>query len=209
MSTQIIEIQRGSPDYPKGLDPFFEKEPPRLWYVGEPSILNNSLLGIVSARKIEPDLALKVSELLRQLPTLEVAFIGGWHSPLEEEALRILLNQLVRIVFCVPKSLSRFVPSAEVADVISQRRGLLLSHCSPKAKRISRDASLRRNRLIAGLSRGMVVLSAPPASASLKLAQLTIQLGKPVFAAVHRTNEELLRSGALPATLENIQGVFE
>jgi hypothetical protein len=42
-------------------------------------------------------LALRSSELLRELARLEkLCFVGGWHSPLEDEALRILLAQAVR-----------------------------------------------------------------------------------------------------------------
>src|SRR3990172_11591152 len=130
---------------PTGLEPFFHGKPPKLWSVGDPAILNRRLLGIISARQIDSDLALKSSQLLKQLASLkEVSFISGWHSPLEEEALNILLAQGAPIVFCVPKSLNRFVPSAGVKDQVSQGQALLLTHCSPRAKRISRDASLRR-----------------------------------------------------------------
>jgi predicted Rossmann fold nucleotide-binding protein DprA/Smf involved in DNA uptake len=209
MLATAIEAWQGSFDYLPKLGPFFDKKPPRLWYAGEPSILNSKLLGIVSARKIEPDLAWKVSDLMRELPLLEVAFISGWHSPLEEEALRILLTRSAKIVFCTAKSLDKFKPSSEVEDLVSQRQALLLTHCSPKAKRISRDASLRRNQLVVGLARAILVLSAPQGSASLKLAKTAIGLGKPVFTPQHQMNQGLLASNALPATLENIRSALE
>jgi predicted Rossmann fold nucleotide-binding protein DprA/Smf involved in DNA uptake len=210
MLAKAIETQQGTLECPTALHSIFDKKATRLWYVGEPSILNGRLLGIVSARKIEPDLALKTSELVKELSSLEdIAFISGWHSPLEEEVLRILLTRPARIVFCLPKSLGRFTPSAEVKDLITQGQGLLLTHCSPNAKRISRDASLRRNQLVVALAKGLLVLSAPPGSASLKLAHLAINRGRPVFTPQHRINDALLSSGALPATIENIQRVFE
>jgi predicted Rossmann fold nucleotide-binding protein DprA/Smf involved in DNA uptake len=168
--------------------------------------LTGKLLGIISARQIDPDLALKSSQLLKQLESLkEVAFIGGWHSPLEAEALRIILAQAAPIVFCISKSLSRFVPPIEFENRVSKAQWLLLTHCSPKAKRISRDASLRRNQLVVGLSVALLVLSAPEGSASLKLARSALRQGKPVVTPEHRMNKELLASGALPAVLENIQ----
>jgi predicted Rossmann fold nucleotide-binding protein DprA/Smf involved in DNA uptake len=200
----ILEIRP-----PAGVDSFFTRKPSKLWCVGDSAILNRKLLGIISARKIDPDLALKTSELLRQLARLEnLSFIGGWHSPLEEEALNILLAQPVRIIFCLPKDLRRFVPPPEIRKPISEGQLLLLTHCSPKAKRISRDASLRRNLLIAALSQGLLVLAAPPGSRSLKLAQKAISLGRPVFTPQHWMNEGLLSSGALPATTENVQQLF-
>jgi DNA processing protein len=181
---------------------------PKLWYCGELSLLKNQLLGVVSARKIEPDLALKAADLLEQLASTGLTFIGGWHSPLEEEALRVLLRAPAKIVFCVSKSLEKFVPSPAIDSLVTEGRGLLLTHCSPRVRRISRDASLRRNEVFLNLAKALLVLSAPPRSASLKLAEVAVKLSKPVFAVEHRINAELLTSGAAPATFENISQVF-
>src|SRR5205807_259901 len=139
--------------------------------------------------QIDSDLALRSSQLLKQLASLEdVSFISGWHSPLEEEALRILLDQRAPIVFCVPKSLNRFIPPMGIKSRINHGEALLLTHCSPKAKRISRDASIRRNELVVGLSAALLVLSAPEGSTSLKLAKSALSQGKAVLAPEHRMN---------------------
>ena len=189
-----------------GLDSFFDGKPPKLWGSGELALLTGKLLGIISARQIGSDLALRSSQLLKQLTSLkEATFIGGWHSPLEAEALRILLVTQAAIVFCVPKSLSRFIPSAEVNTRVNEGQALLLTHCSPKAKRISRDASLRRNQLVVGLSSAVLVLAAPKGSHSLDLAKSALRQGKLVLTPEHPTNKDLLASGALTATLANIQ----
>jgi predicted Rossmann fold nucleotide-binding protein DprA/Smf involved in DNA uptake len=188
-----------------GLKSFFQGKPAKLWGLGNPAILDRRLLGIISARQIDSDLALKSSQLLKQLAFLkEVSFIGGWHSPLEAEGLRILSLQPVPIVFCVPKGLNQFAPSVEVKNRVERGLALLLTHCGPKAKRISRDASLRRNKLVVELTATLLVLSAPEGSASLKLARSALRQGKPVHTLEHRLNEELLASGASPATLDKI-----
>jgi predicted Rossmann fold nucleotide-binding protein DprA/Smf involved in DNA uptake len=201
---EILEIRP-----PTGLESFFAGKSPKLWGLGESAILERKLLGIISARQIDSDLALKSSQLLTQLASLkEVSFISGWHSPLEEEALNILLAQGASIVFCVPKSLNRFVPSAGVKHRVSQGEALLLTHCSPNAKRISRDASLRRNELIIVLAVCLLVLSAPQGSASLKLAKSALRHGKPVLTPEHRMNKELLGCSVLTATFDNIQAAL-
>jgi len=201
----ILEIRP-----PAGMDSFFTRKPGKLWCVGDPGILNRKLLGIVSARQIDPELALRTADLLRRLASLEkLTFISGWHSPLEEEVLRILLVEPVRIIFCLAKALRRFVPSPEIKAQMGEGQLLLLTHCSPRAKRISRDASLRRNLLVATMSKGLLVLAAPPGSRSLRLAQNAIDVGCPVFTLQNRINDRLLSSGALPATVKNIQRVFE
>ncbi|HET9297390.1 MAG TPA: DNA-processing protein DprA [Candidatus Binatia bacterium] len=194
---------------PASLGPFFDGKPPRIWGVGEPTILDGRLLGIISARQIDSDLASKSSELLKTLPSLrEVAFIGGWHSPLEEEALHILAAKTARIILCIPKALNRFLPSDDIANRVTQRQVLLLTHCSPKAKRISRNASIRRNQLVVGLANALLVLSAPAGSVSLKLAISALRRGKPVLTPEQHMNKELLECGALPATFDNVQAAL-
>jgi predicted Rossmann fold nucleotide-binding protein DprA/Smf involved in DNA uptake len=62
--------------------------------------------------------------------------------------------------------------------------------------------------LVAGLADALLVLSAPPGSATLKLAKAVLRQGKAVFTPDHHTNQELLGCDALPATLQNIQTVL-
>jgi predicted Rossmann fold nucleotide-binding protein DprA/Smf involved in DNA uptake len=202
---EILEIQP-----PAGVRPLSGGRFRNLWCLGEPTILNRRLFGIISARQIDSDLALKSADLLKPLGSLkEIAFIGGWHSPLEKEALKILLAEGASIVCCVSKSLGRFVPSAEVKHRVSQGEALLLTHCSPRAKRISREASMQRNELVMGLSTALLVLSAPAGSASLRLAQRALTKGKRILTPEHWVNSGLLAAGGLPATLENIIAALE
>ena len=139
----------------------------------------------------------------------DVSFVGGWHSPLEEEALRVLLAQEASIIFCVSKGLDRFIPSIEVGSRVSQGQALLLTHCSPKAKRITRDASMRRNQLVVELAKALLILSAPEGSASLNLARSALRQGKTVHTLEHRLNKDLLIAGAVPATLDTIKGALQ
>ena len=199
--SEVCEIRA-----PSNLKSFFHGKPPSLWCRGDPTILDRTLLGIISARQIDSDLALESSELLKKLVFMkDVSFVGGWHSPLEEEALRIVLAQKASMIFCVAKSLDRFVPSIEVASRVSQGQTLLLTHCSPKAKRITRDASVRRNQLVVELAKTILVLSAPEGSASLNLARSALRQGKTVHTLEHRLNKDLLIAGAIPATSDTIK----
>ena len=200
-ASEVREIEA-----PANLRSFFNGKPPRLWCRGDLTILDHTLLGIISARQVDSDLASECSQLLKQLVFLkDVSFVGGWHSPLEEEALRVLIAREASIVFCVSKSLDRFVPSIELESRVSQGQALLLTHCSPKAKRITRDASIRCNQLVVELAKALLILSAPEGSASLNLARSALRQGKTVHTLEHRLNKELLTAGAVPATLDTIK----
>jgi predicted Rossmann fold nucleotide-binding protein DprA/Smf involved in DNA uptake len=199
--SEVCEIRA-----PSNLKSFFHGKPPSLWCRGDLTILNHTPLGIISARKVDSDLALKSAQLLEELRSLrDVCYVGGWHSPLEEEALRVLLAQEASIIFCVSKGLDRFIPSVDVASRVNQGQALLLTHCSPKAKRITRDASMRRNHLVVELAKVLLILSAPEGSASLNLARSALRQGKTVHTLEHRLNKNLLIAGAVPATLDRIK----
>jgi predicted Rossmann fold nucleotide-binding protein DprA/Smf involved in DNA uptake len=204
--SEILEIGP-----PIGLDAFFNGKPPKLWCSGEQTLLGGRLLAIISAREMDSDLAARSAELLEQLASMkkEVSFIGGWHSPLEKEALCLLSGHSAQIVFCVAKSLRQFIPPVEINDRVKQGQAFLLTLCSPKVKRISREASIRCNHLVMALASALLILSAPDGSSSLELAKSALCYGKPVLTLEHRLNNQLLAAGALPATLENIQRALE
>ncbi len=200
----IVEISS-----PLGLAAVFNGKSPKLWCSGEEAILNRKLLGVLASRETDSDLARKSRELFQQLASLkEVAFIGGWHSPLEKQALDVLSAGSAQIVLCVAKSLQRFVSPAAIENRVKEGRALLLTHCSPKAKRTSREASLRRNQLVLGLSRALLVLSAPENSTSFELANAALHCGKPVLMLAHRLNDKLLQCGARVAVLETIEALL-
>jgi DNA processing protein len=191
---------------PQGAD----SKPPKLWCVGDESILQKNLLGIISARRFDADLTWKSVQLLQQLGSLEnLAFISGWHSPLEKEAFQVVMRLPASLVICVAKSLQRFAPSEVIKFRLHEGRSLLLTHCSPKAKRISREASLRRNQLVIGLAKALLVLSAPDESSSLALAREAVRAGTPVFTPDHPLNRSLLELETPAATIENIRSAID
>lgn len=180
-----------------------------VWGVGNAEILRRPLLALISARQIDRDLELMSLELIRRLAaSRNISFISGWHSQLEQECLRILLTKQASLVFCTSKALERFKPSAELSQLVAQNNGLLLTHCTPNAKRISREASIRRNELVVTLAAALLVLSAPEGSASLNLARAALVAQKPVFTLNHHLNRKLLASSGSVATFESICAVL-
>ena len=200
LSDMMAPAERGS---------FFRGKSPRLWAFGCTQILQGRLLGIISARAVDAELASQSARIVRQTASLsEVSFVSGWHSRLEQEALRVVLERNAALVFCVSKALDRFKPGGALESHLAAGKALLLTHCSPRAKRITREASLRRNELVLALARAVLVLSAPPASSSLQLARSALHAGKVVLTPEHPTNKGLLECGAVTATVESIRNAL-
>lgn len=100
----------------------------------------------------------------------------------------------------------------DLARAILKAEGLLLTEFCP-GTRASPENFPRRNRLIAGLSRGVIVVQARQRSGSLVTARLANDLGREVFAVPGRAGDplaagthQLLREGA--TLLESAADVF-
>ncbi len=78
--------------------------------------------------------------------------IGGFHSPVEKECLRILLRGPQPIIICPARSLENLhVPSAWKASMAAGR--LLILSCFPAAqRRATAELAARRNKLVAALA---------------------------------------------------------
>ena len=190
---------------PARVNLFSKSQPRALSAVGNAQILRRPLLALISSRQSEGDLAASSLQLIRQLAaSRNISFISGWHSLLEQECLRIVLAEQAALVFCTSKALDRFKPSGKLKELVDQNKALLLTHCTPNAKRMSRGASIRRNELVIELAAVLLVLSAPEGSASLNLARAALNAGKPVFTIDHHMNRKLLDCGASLASSDSI-----
>lgn len=183
----------------------------RLWYVGDPALLRGSRLSIVSGRGVEASLARESIRLVRALSVLGSPInrvVGGWHAPLEREAFQIFTAQRAKVIFCLSKGLAHVKLTDHQQRLLRGDRVLLLTHCTSRARRMTRAASLRRNKIVLALGRALLILGASPGSAAFDLATLALGMGKPVFALHHEVHEKLFLAGATRATVENIASVL-
>jgi len=101
---------------------------------------------------------------------------------------------------------------ARLARNILDAQGLLITELCPGA-RVRPQNLLRRHRLIAGLSRGVVVVQAKRHSSALKTAKMACDLGREVFAVPGAAGDplsvgthQLIREGA--ALIESAQDIW-
>jgi predicted Rossmann fold nucleotide-binding protein DprA/Smf involved in DNA uptake len=77
--------------------------------------------------------------------------ISGFHSPVEEECLRIMLRGSSPVIICLARSLPRRIP-AEWKTPLAENRILVLSSFSANAKRVTRELAILRNVFVAALA---------------------------------------------------------
>jgi predicted Rossmann fold nucleotide-binding protein DprA/Smf involved in DNA uptake len=78
--------------------------------------------------------------------------ISGFHSPVEQECLRILFRGPQPIIICPARSIENMRISSEWKAAFEAGRLLLLSPFKPEDRRPTKELAARRNELVAALA---------------------------------------------------------
>jgi DNA processing protein len=210
-------IAAGQPGYPPQLTSI--PDPPAVLFVrGDPALLALPQLAIVGSRGPTPPGRETAFRFARRLAGAGLAIVSGLATGIDAAAHRgALAAGGVTIAVC-GTGLDRCYPPghAALADEIAAR-GALVSEFPPGTPPLPGHFP-RRNRLISGLSLGVLVVEARYRSGSLITARLAAEQGREVFAlpgSIHnplaRGCHRLIRDGARlvedPAeVLDGLQG---
>ena len=181
--------------------------PPLLWLRGDPSRLEaQRTLAVVGARNPSAQGARDAHDFAKALAAAGVCVVSGLARGIDAQAHRGALGagrQDASTVAVLGHGCDRVYPAAnrELAQQIAAD-GLIVSEFAlgepPHAQHFP-----RRNRIISGLSRGVLVVEAALRSGSLITARLAAEQGREVFAlpgSIHnpmaRGCHRLLRDGA-------------
>lgn len=189
--------------------------PPVLYVMGELATLERPALAIVGSRNPTPQGLDNARAFARALSGAGVTIVSGLAAGIDGAAHEGALDGPGSTVAVMGTGLDRVYPARhrDLAHAIAARGGLLLSEFAPGTP--ARDYHFpRRNRLISGLSRGVLVVEAALQSGSLITARLAGDQGREVFAipgSIHsplsKGCHKLIREGAkLVETAEDILG---
>jgi len=195
-------IQFGSPDYPQLLAEISDP-PPRLWFRGRVDLLRNTCVAVIGARSASQDGLVAAGEIGLGLALAGVAVVSGLARGVDAAAHQGALDVGGATIAVLGTGIDRVYPP-EHRD-LSERiaiEGLLLTEFPPGSA--PEDWHFpRRNRIISGLSKAVVVVEAKEKSGSLITARLAADQGRDVMAVPgtfvggrNRGANALLRDGA-------------
>jgi DNA processing protein len=177
--------------------------PPVLWTRGSPDVLRRPSVAIVGARAASP-YGLSVAErLAADLTVAGVVVVSGLARGVDSAAHRGALDAAGATVAVLGSGADVIYPPehAPLADAIAAT-GVLVSELAPGTPPLPMFFP-RRNRIISGLSRAVVVIEAGERSGSLITARLALEQGREVLAVPgnvlsgrNRGAHGLLRDGA-------------
>ncbi len=169
----------GEPDYPPLLA-HIEDPPPLLAVLGHVGLLAKKAVAIVGARNASLNGCRMAERLARDCGRGGLLVVSGMARGIDAAAHKGALA--TGTVAVLGGGIDVIYPK-ENADLYDRIRaeGLLASEVAPGTEPQARHFP-RRNRLISGVSRGVVVVEASPRSGSLITARMALEQGRDVFA---------------------------
>jgi len=156
--------------------------PVLLFYRGETKLLSETLLAVVGSRKPSPAGRENAQFFCNTLARSGLCLISGMARGIDGIAHQVCLDLSLPTIAVLGCGLNHCYPQGHKAMFESiAETGLLLSEYQPDES-VKAWQFPRRNRIISGLSEGLLVIEAAMKSGSLVSAKLAAEQGRQVFA---------------------------
>ncbi len=194
----LVHLGLDDPRYPAALQTHLgHSAPAAIAALGDLHILQRKSLALFCSVKCPGNLIVQTYDLAQKLRAAGVTVIGGFHSPMERECLRILLRSPHPVIICPARSLpKRLAP--EFRKPLEEGRLLLLSSFADAVCRADEETALQRNCLVAALADRIFAAYAAPNSKTELFCREIIAWGKPLYTLAGEANANLLALGAMP-----------
>ena len=183
-----------------------------LYLSGDTSLLRAPAIAVVGSRRAGPHALQVAAHMARRLAGCGIAVISGMAQGIDSVAHAAALIQVGRSIGVLGTGIDRIYPRSGVELFRRMgEEGLLVSEFAPGTAPLAENFPIR-NRIISGLSLGVVVVEAASRSGSLITARMALEQDREVFAvpgpaldAQCAGCQELVRQGARPVfTVEDI-----
>lgn len=177
--------------------------PPLLYYKGDISLLRAPAVAIVGSRQCTNEGVKIAATIARQLSACGITVVSGMALGIDSAAHRLALRDVGKSIAVLGTGIDIIYPKAN-SDTYSalSEQGLVLSEFAPHVRAHPANFPVR-NRIISGLSLGVLVVEAAVRSGSLITARLALEQNRevyaipgPVFSKQSEGCQTLIRQGA-------------
>ncbi|NLX24463.1 MAG: DNA-binding protein [Lentisphaerae bacterium] len=171
---------------------------PALATQGDRAILDRPMVALFCSTKCPGKLILDAYDLAKHFREIGVTVISGFHSPMEEECLRILLRSPHPVIWCLGRGMIKRIPSKPVdcRAAVAEGRLLIVSPFKDNVRHVTAKTAMARNRIVADLATAVVVAHAAPGSKIEALSLELLAAGKRLYTFDHPVNAAILDHGA-------------
>lgn len=201
-------------DYPEKLNEIYDK-PIVLYIKGDKTILNQFSLAVIGCREHTKYGEIVARDISSKIAQNKIITVSGLARGIDSIAHRETLKANGKTIAVIGSGLDNIYPkeNVELANEIIKNGGAIVSEyiIGTKPEKMNFPA---RNRIISGLSNGVVVIEAKKKSGTMITVDFALEQGKEVFAVpgniLSQNSEgtnELIKQGAKMVT--NIQDILE
>ncbi len=176
-----LVLNKGDAAYPATLiDRLGDNAPSTLSAIGNIELLTCPKTALFCSREYPGSVILPTYDQAAKWRDTGRCVIGGFHSPIESECLRILLRGKQPIIICPARSLPKIIPT-EWKQALTDNRLLILSAFPATESRPTAALAERRNQLVAALADEAYFAHITPTSSTARLATLVAEYGIPIM----------------------------
>ena len=205
MTGEITQIKLGGENYPKLLAHIADP-PKQLYCRGNLELLNSECVGVVGTRKLTSYGKESAQYITRGLATAGFTIVSGLAMGIDTIAHQTTLDIGGRTIAVLGGGVSdaKIGPkiNLSLAQKILENNGLIISEYSDKEEIYAINFAIR-DRIISGLSKGVVIIEADRDSGSLITAKCALDQNRDVFAVPGNIfsqkstgSNELIKNGA-------------
>src|SRR3990167_6211082 len=175
----------GDKDYPQGLKETFDA-PAILYYKGNIKALKRPMIALVGSRKSTKYGVEATLKIVKELASAPVCIVSGLALGIDSVAHKSALSNNLPTVAVLGNGLDKIYPPNHynLAREIVEQNGLLVSEFPINTPTYPAHFPLR-NRIIAGLSEGILIIEAVSSSGSLITAKAALAYDREIFSLPH------------------------
>ena len=201
--------------YPKKLREIYN--PPKiLFYRGDISILNENInLAMVGSRKASSYGRNIAKNMSKQLSDIGINIVSGLATGIDSFSHVGCMEGKSKTIAILGSSVDNPLPKSnlQMANKIIEQGGVLISEFYPNSNVIPSNF-YNRNRIISGISDGVIVVEAASRSGALITVEFALEQGKNIFAVPGNITSEMskgchkiIKEGAI--LLDNIEDIIK
>ena len=168
--------------------------PKQLYCYGNISLLKKKCITIVGTRNITR-YGIEVIEMFlgKYLRDLDTVVVSGLARGVDGYVHRICLERNIQTIAVVPGGINTAIPRCNI-DLLKKivKRGLVLAEY-PRDQKMLKYFYIQRNRILAGISKEIIVIEAGEKSGSLTTAKLALDYNREVYVVPGNITSEVSR----------------
>ena len=164
--------------------------PKQLYVQGNIELLKTNIISIIGSRACSENGVKLAYKFAKELVYQEITIVSGMAVGIDTIAHQTTLQEKGKTIAVLGSGFQHIFPqeNRELYQQIIKNNGLVITEYPPEEKAKSKNF-LERNRIVSGLSLGVLVVEAAYRSGTSVTAKLAKQQGRKIFALPHEVND--------------------